>query len=99
MHITEYTAGNLQDSGINAELGVSASDDAMLDSLADKAEREILSGGSDEKNLLGYCAGFLSKLCRNFSLMQKVSSSILRSVITAKIFHGKQIYGSYNKEI
>ncbi|XP_010672998.2 condensin-1 complex subunit CAP-D2 [Beta vulgaris subsp. vulgaris] len=60
-----------KDSGINAELGVAASEDAILDSLADKAEREILSGGSDEKNLLGFCAPFLSKLCRNFNLMQK----------------------------
>ncbi|XP_021746972.1 condensin complex subunit 1 isoform X1 [Chenopodium quinoa] len=60
-----------KESGINAELGVAASDDAILDSLADKAEREIISGGSTEKNLLGYCALFLSKLCRNLSLMQK----------------------------
>ncbi|KAK9726023.1 hypothetical protein RND81_05G185100 [Saponaria officinalis] len=60
-----------KDGGINAELGVAASEDAILDSLADRAEKEILSGGSREKNLLGYCAPFLSKICRNFNLMQK----------------------------
>ncbi|GAB2267149.1 Condensin-1 complex subunit CAP-D2 [Dionaea muscipula] len=57
--------------GINAELGVASSEDAMLDSLSERAEKEIISGGSAEKNLIGYCAPFLSKLCRNFSLMQK----------------------------
>ncbi|KAH9608195.1 hypothetical protein KSS87_015780 [Heliosperma pusillum] len=62
-----------KDGGINAELGVAASEDAILDSLADRAEKEILSGGSHEKNLLGCCAPFLSKTCRNFSLMQKAS--------------------------
>ncbi|KAL9240003.1 hypothetical protein vseg_014269 [Gypsophila vaccaria] len=60
-----------KDGDINAELGVAASEDAILDSLAERAEKEILSGGSHEKNLLGYCAPFLSKICRNFSLMQK----------------------------
>uniref|UniRef100_A0A803MJ92 Condensin-1 complex subunit CAP-D2 n=1 Tax=Chenopodium quinoa TaxID=63459 RepID=A0A803MJ92_CHEQI len=73
-----------KESGINAELGVAASDDAILDSLADKAEREIVAGGSNEKNLLGYCALFLSKLCRNLSLMQKASSLFLWSVLRAK---------------
>lgn len=81
-----YTSiGNLQESSINAELGVAASEDAVLDLLAEKAEREILSGGSDEKNLLGYCAPFLSKICKNFSLMQKASSFDLCVVLIAEV--------------
>ncbi|XP_031102212.1 condensin complex subunit 1 [Ipomoea triloba] len=60
-----------KDKGINAELGVAASEDALLDSLSDKAEKEIVSGGSAGKNLIGHCAPFLSKLCRNYALMQK----------------------------
>lgn len=44
----------------------------MLDILSEKAEKEIVSGASTEKNLIGCCAPLLSKLCRNFSLMQKV---------------------------
>lgn len=64
----------LQNNSINAELGLAASDDALLDTLAERAEREIVSGGSGEKNLIGDCATFLSKLCRNFSLLQKVVS-------------------------
>ncbi|AEE79606.1 binding protein [Arabidopsis thaliana] len=60
-----------ENNGINAELGLAASDDALLDTLAERAEREIVSGGSVEKNLIGECATFLSKLCRNFSLLQK----------------------------
>ncbi|KAI3772650.1 hypothetical protein L6452_03840 [Arctium lappa] len=59
-----------KEDGINAELGVAASEDAMLDILSERAEKEIVSGAS-EKNLIGHCAPFLSKLCRNFSLMQK----------------------------
>ncbi|GAB4851733.1 Condensin-1 complex subunit CAP-D2 [Ancistrocladus abbreviatus] len=58
-------------SGINTELGVTASEDAMLDSLSERAEKEIICGSYAEKNLIGCCAPFLSKLCRNFSLMQK----------------------------
>ncbi|XP_071720680.1 condensin-1 complex subunit CAP-D2 [Rutidosis leptorrhynchoides] len=56
---------------INAELGVAASEDALLDILSERAEKEIVSGASTEKNLIGHCSSFLSKLCRNFSLMQK----------------------------
>ncbi|KAG8648989.1 hypothetical protein MANES_08G057600v8 [Manihot esculenta] len=59
------------DNNINAELGIAASEDAILDTLSEKAEQEIVSSGSSEKNLIGLCAPFLSKLCRNFSLMQK----------------------------
>nr|XP_043621850.1 condensin complex subunit 1 [Erigeron canadensis] len=55
---------------INAELGVAASEDALLDILSERAEKEIV-GASTGKNLIGHCAPFLSKLCRNFSLMQK----------------------------
>ncbi|XP_019710246.1 condensin-1 complex subunit CAP-D2 isoform X2 [Elaeis guineensis] len=56
---------------INAELGIGASEDAIIDSLSERTEKEIVSSGSVEKNLLGYCAPFVSKLCRNFNLMQK----------------------------
>lgn len=62
----------LQENGINAELGLAASEDAILDTLSERAEREIVSGDLNEKNLIGHCAPFLSKLCRNFNLMQKV---------------------------
>ncbi|XP_042451953.1 condensin complex subunit 1-like isoform X1 [Zingiber officinale] len=57
--------------GINAELGLGVSEDAIIDSLSERAEKEIVSGGSIEKNLIGYCAPFLSKLCRNLNLIQK----------------------------
>ncbi|XP_058210768.1 condensin-1 complex subunit CAP-D2 isoform X2 [Rhododendron vialii] len=60
-----------KDNGINAELGVAASEDTMLDTLSERTEKEIVSGGSTGRNLIGHCAYFLSKLCRNFSLMQK----------------------------
>ncbi|XP_020961061.1 condensin complex subunit 1 [Arachis ipaensis] len=63
--------GTQKDNDINAELGFTASEDAALDALFEKAEKEIISGGSNEKNLIGVCATFLSKLCRNFGLMQK----------------------------
>lgn len=66
----------MQENGINAELGLAASEDAVLDTLSEKAEKEIVGGGSTEKNLIGHCAPFLSKLCRNFSLMQKVIPQI-----------------------
>ncbi|XP_009139047.2 condensin complex subunit 1 isoform X1 [Brassica rapa] len=69
---TEENLGAAQENNsINAELGLAASDDALLDTLAERAEREIVSGGSGEKNLIGDCATFLSKLCRNFSVLQK----------------------------
>ncbi|RWR88379.1 condensin complex subunit 1 [Cinnamomum micranthum f. kanehirae] len=57
--------------GITAELGLAASEDAILDTLSERAEKEIVSGSSVEKNVIGCCAPFLLKLCRNFSLMQK----------------------------
>ncbi|XP_059668330.1 condensin-1 complex subunit CAP-D2 [Cornus florida] len=60
-----------KDNGINAELGLAGSDDAILDTLSERAEKEIVSGGSTKKNLIGNCASFLTKLCRNFGLMQK----------------------------
>ncbi|XP_022746480.1 condensin complex subunit 1 [Durio zibethinus] len=65
------TAGTQKDNSINAELGLAASEEAVLDTLAEKAEKEIVSRSSSENNLIGECAPFLSKLCRNFSLMQK----------------------------
>ncbi|XP_042942154.1 condensin complex subunit 1 isoform X3 [Carya illinoinensis] len=67
---------SLKDNSINAELGLASSEEAILDNLSDKAEKEIISGGSSEKNLIGHCASFLSKLSRNFSLMQKVKGYI-----------------------
>ncbi|OIV89887.1 hypothetical protein TanjilG_14343 [Lupinus angustifolius] len=63
--------GTTKDNDINAELGFAASEDAALDALFEKAEKEIVSGGSNDKNLIGICATFVSKLCRNFRLMQK----------------------------
>jgi len=63
----------LQKQNINAELGLGASEDAAIDALSERAEKEIVSGGSNEKNLIGHCATFLSKLCRNFNLLQKVN--------------------------
>ncbi|KAI4348619.1 hypothetical protein L6164_009323 [Bauhinia variegata] len=60
-----------KDNSINAELGLAASADAVFDELFEKAEKEIISGGSSEKYLIGICATFLTKLCRNFVLMQK----------------------------
>ena len=67
----------LQDNSINAELGLAASEDAILDTLSNKSEKEIVSGGSSEKNLIGYCGSFISKLCRNIALIHKVLSSFL----------------------
>lgn len=64
----------MQENGINAELGLAGSEDAILDTLSERAEKEIVSGGSSEKNLIGHCAPFLSKVCRNITLMQKVIS-------------------------
>ncbi|MBA0561826.1 hypothetical protein Golob_018624, partial [Gossypium lobatum] len=65
-----------KDNGINAELGLAASEDAVLDTLAERAEKEIVCGSYSEKNLIGECAPFLSKLCRNFVLMQKASAML-----------------------
>ncbi|GAA0170382.1 chromatin/chromatin-binding, or -regulatory protein [Lithospermum erythrorhizon] len=67
----ETSTDTQKDSGINAELGVAPSEDAVIDSLSERAEKEIICGGSTEKNLIGQCAPFLSKLCRNFNLMRK----------------------------
>lgn len=66
-----------QEDGINAELGLAASEDAVIDSLSEKAEKEIVFGNSGGKNLIGHCAPFLSRLCRNFSLMHKVNVSLI----------------------
>lgn len=62
-----------QTQGINAELGLSATVDIAIESLAERAEREIVCC-SAEKNLIGHCGPFLSKLCRNLTLLQKVKS-------------------------
>lgn len=68
--------GNKQD-GISAELGFAVSEDAMIDEFSERAEKEILSFCSKEKNLIGNSAGFLSKLCRNYTLVQKVIVSLI----------------------
>ncbi|KAK9102822.1 hypothetical protein Sjap_020076 [Stephania japonica] len=68
---TDADRGCMQENSINSELGLAASEDAKLDALAERAEKEIVSSSSVEKNLLGHCAPFVSKLCRNFGLMQK----------------------------
>ncbi|XP_068660218.1 condensin-1 complex subunit CAP-D2 [Aristolochia californica] len=70
-HDIDSAEGAVKESGINAELGIAASEDAILDVLSERAEKEIVSYGSVEKNLIGYCAPFISKLCRSFTLMQK----------------------------
>ncbi|CAD6216815.1 unnamed protein product [Miscanthus lutarioriparius] len=57
--------------GINAELGLGATIDIAIESLAERAEKEIVCCSS-EKNLIGLCGPFLSKLCRNLTLLQKV---------------------------
>ncbi|XP_078446806.1 binding protein isoform X2 [Wolffia australiana] len=62
--------GNSKDS-INVELGLASSRDAMIDGLAERAEKEIISGSRDTKNLIGLCGPFVSKLCRNYTLIQK----------------------------
>lgn len=60
-----------EDNNINAELGVSASEDARLDLLAEKAEKEIVSGRQNTKFIIGVCAPVIAKLCRNFTLLQQ----------------------------
>ncbi|KAF8395656.1 hypothetical protein HHK36_019606 [Tetracentron sinense] len=65
------TDAPMKEIGINAELGLAASEDAILDTLSERAEKEIVSGGLAQKNLIGLCVPFLTKLCRNLSLMQK----------------------------
>ncbi|KAL5659591.1 hypothetical protein ACJX0J_032754, partial [Zea mays] len=61
---------SLEAQGINAELGLSATIDIAIESLAERAEKEIVCCSS-EKNLIGHCGPFLSKLCRNLALLQK----------------------------
>ncbi|KAL5720007.1 Condensin-1 complex subunit CAP-D2 [Ranunculus cassubicifolius] len=61
----------VKDDGISSELGLAASEDAIIEALSERAEKEIVSGASPDKNLIGQCTPFLSKLCSNFSLMQK----------------------------
>ncbi|XP_021310250.1 condensin complex subunit 1 isoform X2 [Sorghum bicolor] len=56
--------------GINAELGLGATIDIAIESLAERAEKEIVCCSS-KKNLIGHCGPFLSKLCRNLTLLQK----------------------------
>nr|ATG70746.1 binding [Hesperocyparis bakeri] len=60
-----------QECNINAELGVSASEDARLDSLAEKAEREIITGRQNQKFVIGICAPIIAKICKDFAMLQK----------------------------
>jgi hypothetical protein len=60
-----------QAQGINAELGLGATIDIAIESLAERAEKEIVC--ISQKNLIGHCGPFLSKLCGNLTLLQKVS--------------------------
>ena len=57
------------------ELGLGATIDIAIESLAERAEKEIVCVSS-EKTLIGYCGPFLSKLCRNLTLLQKVCSQL-----------------------
>ncbi|XP_027065587.2 condensin-1 complex subunit CAP-D2 [Coffea arabica] len=70
-HAADASLEAKKDNSINAELGLAASEDAILDTLSNKSEKEIVSGGSSEKNLIGYCGSFISKLCRNIALIHK----------------------------
>ncbi|KAG2638851.1 hypothetical protein PVAP13_2NG620100 [Panicum virgatum] len=56
--------------GINAELGLGATIDIAIESLAERAEKEVVCCSS-EKNLIGHCGPFLMKLCRNLTFLQK----------------------------
>ncbi|PVH65372.1 hypothetical protein PAHAL_2G476200 [Panicum hallii] len=73
-HITEGPQSDASKSseaqGINAELGLGATVDIAIESLAERAEKEIVCCSS-EKNLIGHCGPFLSKLCRNMTFLQK----------------------------
>ncbi|KAI3841576.1 hypothetical protein MKW92_007376 [Papaver armeniacum] len=60
-----------KENNINSELGLAVSEDAIIDALSERAEKEIVSGHCAEKTLIGHCAPFLSSLCRNYVLMQK----------------------------
>ena len=62
----------MQEENINAELGVAASVDARIDTLQERAEKDILSVDQSRKFLIGSCAPLVAKIARNFSLMQEV---------------------------
>ncbi|XP_049933825.1 condensin-1 complex subunit CAP-D2-like [Nymphaea colorata] len=67
----EASAAPNKENAINRGLGLADSDDARLDSLSEQAEKDIISGGSTDKNLIGLCAPLVAKLCRNFGSMQQ----------------------------
>jgi hypothetical protein len=75
-----------QAQGINAELGLGATVDIAIESLGERAEREIVCC-SAEKNLIGHCGPFLSKLCRNLTLLQKVTSTLCFQNFLSICFH------------
>jgi condensin complex subunit 1 len=57
---------------INAELGLAASEDARIDVLLEKTEKEIISGEESRRFLIGFMAPIVAKVCRNSGLMQQV---------------------------
>ncbi|KAF3778480.1 Condensin complex subunit 1 [Nymphaea thermarum] len=69
-HAEAFAAPN-KENAINRGLGLADSDDARLNSLSEQAEKDIISGGSTVKNLIGLCAPLVAKLCRNFDSMQQ----------------------------
>lgn len=60
-----------KEENISAELGVTASEDARIDALQERAEKDIVSGGQSRKFLIGSCAPLVAKVARNFSLLQE----------------------------
>eukprot|EP00250_Pteridium_aquilinum_P008672 c18119_g1_i1 orf=229-4548(+) len=60
-----------KEENISAELGVAASEDARIDVLQERTEKDIVSGGYSRKFLISSCAPLVAKVARNFSLLQE----------------------------
>ncbi|KAH7430593.1 hypothetical protein KP509_08G005100 [Ceratopteris richardii] len=60
-----------KEENISDELGVAASEDARIDILQERAEKDIVSGGQSGKYLIGVCAPLVAKVARNVSLLQE----------------------------
>lgn len=56
---------------------MAASEDARIDVLHERAEKDIVSGGQSRKFLIGSCAPLVAKVARNFSLLQEVFNNNL----------------------
>lgn len=67
-----HLPGTFQVESINAELGLAASEDARIDVLLEKTEKEIISGEESRRFLIGVMAPIVAKICRNSGLMQQV---------------------------